>query len=524
MATPQLHRGGSNHQPSPSKKRLYPFFQVAIFVYVFAVGWILGGPVVRKHLQGIPDTSSVSDLHYSFLSMKEERKLETVPTIGIYNNNNNQKPRISRRSTTTTTTSADAKLDLFTATETNFLPRVLAFVFPQFHRDPINDRLWGDGFTDWDSLRHAPTHNRKGFAIPRPTELGYYNYTDTEPRKKQGELAKEYGIDGFLFHHYWFYDSAHPGPTLAAPLEAMLKDGYPNVPFALHWCASKWVNTWNGAVKPDFVFPEPNVLQKQYFPTNYTDDAITQHYNWLRQFFHHPNYIKVGDGKPLFMLYQKKPSSFPVLKRLTELAKADGFPGLYLMVGLTMPHAHLLPVPDPQQYDPPPQKFRGLLRQHFVRAVAYPNPSGWNEDRTFEIPGWCLDSQQPHAERVAEIAGIISSFDNTPRRSVAEAVLWSAKEPNQVVAQFRTSLIAALYYEACCFDESHRSRIPRNRDDRFIVINAMNEWAEGMALEPSDVYGRSFLEAIRDAKASVLESDCEVKALPEVAANANEVE
>ena len=33
-------------------------------------------------------------------------------------------------------------------------------------------------------------------------------------------------------------------------------------------------------------------------------------------------------------------------------------------------------------------------------------------------------------------------------------------------------------------------------DDRFILINAMNEWAEGMALEPSDVYGRKFLETI----------------------------
>ena len=29
-------------------------------------------------------------------------------------------------------------------------------------------------------------------------------------------------------------------------------------------------------------------------------------------------------------------------------------------------------------------------------------------------------------------------------------------------------------------------------DDRFIILNAINEWAEGMALEPSDVYGRNF--------------------------------
>jgi len=33
------------------------------------------------------------------------------------------------------------------------LPRVLAIVFPQFHRDDLNDRLWGAGFTDWDNLK-----------------------------------------------------------------------------------------------------------------------------------------------------------------------------------------------------------------------------------------------------------------------------------------------------------------------------------------------------------------------------------
>ena len=29
------------------------------------------------------------------------------------------------------------------------LPRVLAIVFPQYHRDPLNDKLWGKAFTDW---------------------------------------------------------------------------------------------------------------------------------------------------------------------------------------------------------------------------------------------------------------------------------------------------------------------------------------------------------------------------------------
>ena len=99
------------------------------------------------------------------------------------------------------------------------LPRILALYFPQFHPDPINDRLWGVNFTDWDSLRRAPKTNRLGYQIPRPTELGYYDLSDTasDVRRKQGELAREYGIDAFAYHHYWFYDEEYPGPNLETP-------------------------------------------------------------------------------------------------------------------------------------------------------------------------------------------------------------------------------------------------------------------------------------------------------------------
>ena len=74
---------------------------------------------------------------------------------------------------------------------------------------------------------------------------------------------------------------------------------------------------------------------------------------------------------------------------------------------------------------------------------------------------------------------------------------------------FRKSLDAALYYEACCFsDINDRLSKVQKDDDRFIVINAMNEWGEGMALEPSNVYGRKFLETIRDVKDDLSKSRC----------------
>ncbi|CAJ1965411.1 unnamed protein product [Cylindrotheca closterium] len=393
----------------------------------------------------------------------------------------------------------------------NFLlPRVLVLVFPQYHRDELNDKLWGEGFTDWDNLKKAPLQNRNGDHIPRPTELGYYDLTEKEPRQKQGALAKEYGIDGFVYHHYWFYDEEHPGPNLHQPLINMLADGHPDVPFALHWCAVKWMTTWSGQVSPNFVFKEPGVLQKQYFPIDPKDPKIEEHYKWLRQFFHHPNYIKVEGNKPLFMLYQKKPGAMVILKRLQELAMEDGFGGLMLTVGLTKNHDHLLPIQDKELV----RKFkveqdRVEKFQLYDKVVSYPNPSDWAANRTLEIPHWCRQNGHSN-KRLKDIAGIISSFDNTPRRNFDEANLFATGDPSEVVSRFEKSLHSALYYETCCFEDK---LLPTKHedDDRFVLINAMNEWAEGMALEPSDVYGRKFLEAIRDTKKELSEKKCSLE-------------
>lgn len=130
-----------------------------------------------------------------------------------------------------------------------------------------------------------------------------------------------------------------------------------------------------------------------------------------------------------------------------------------------------------------------------------------------EVPSWCkansAGGDKKSTGRARDIAGIISSFDNTPRRNYEDANLFSTGEPDEVVERFRRSLDSALYYEACCFPDIN-DRLSKNKkdDDRFILINAMNEWAEGMTLEPSDAYGRKFLEIIRDTKDSITNGGC----------------
>lgn len=75
-----------------------------------------------------------------------------------------------------------------------------------------------------------------GFPVLKPSETGPYDLMDVNIRRRHTCLAKEYGVDAFAYHHYWFYDDERQGnATLAAPLEAMLLDGQPDLPFMLHW-------------------------------------------------------------------------------------------------------------------------------------------------------------------------------------------------------------------------------------------------------------------------------------------------
>mmetsp|Transcript_16206 Transcript_16206/g.44868 ORF Transcript_16206/g.44868 Transcript_16206/m.44868 type:complete len:552 (+) Transcript_16206:54-1709(+) len=479
------------------------------------------------------------------------------------------------------------------------LPMTLVIYFPQYHRDPLNDRNWGENFTDWDSLRRTRRLNKLKQTIPRPLspkraralksrdelndlppQLKYYDLEDTEPRRIQGILAKKYGIDGFIYHHYWFYDESHRGPNLAKPLENMLKDGHPDVPFLLNWCAVKWVNVWMGKA----IFQttatkkyQPITLQEQFF--NATQEMIYEHYLWLKPFFEHPNYIRVN-GEPAFLLYYYDHRALPILESLRKFAMEDGFSGLHFIVGRSSHPEELYDTShlvdgqakmmtktaqtkdhvDPTKSESRTKSILGALSSvsgnslssllqlnisqreeweneeqtwnynPFNQTMTYPYPLKYLT-RPFENPAWCTDPTRVPEHDIhshhPEIIGVITAFDNTPRRRTKGATIWNtglkdtvSASPNDTIQRFAKSYSSALYYQKCCIDvarfrQQEKESIstgfelnPLETNDRFVAINAMNEWAEGMAIEPSNVYGYLWLETIKKVQETVQKQSC----------------
>jgi len=81
---------------------------------------------------------------------------------------------------------------------------------------------------------------------------------------------------------------------------------------------------------------------------------------------------------------------------------------------------------------------------------------------------------------------VMPGWDNTPRRVGAKngAMITVGSSPDEYRSWLSGILSAFRPYDA---------------EENFVLVNAWNEWAEGNHLEPSQKWGRAFLEATRDA-------------------------
>ena len=362
----------------------------------------------------------------------------------------------------------------------NDKPRLISFYLPQFHPIPENNHWWGKGFTEWTNVARARPLVKGHYQPHLPAELGFYDLRLPETRLAQANLARQYGIFGFCYYHYWFNGKR----LLQRPFDEVLKSGEPDFPFCVCWANENWTRRWNGE--------EQDVLMKQTYSA--ADDLA--HIRALIPSFQDPRYIKIN-GRPLILVYRV--SSLPQPRQTADIWRQEairaGFPDLYLCTVVSLAALDFDPtsIGFDAAVDFPPNcnhrtqpikpircRFRKLDRQarRFFRDPYCEHAILRYSDLATNI----MNRPEPQYKLFPCVA---PGFDNSARRKSGASIYvgstpevyrkWLDRSINQTQRRFE------------------------NRDERLVFVNAWNEWAEGNHLEPDQKWGHRYLEETKSA-------------------------
>ena len=349
--------------------------------------------------------------------------------------------------------------------------RVIAFYLPQFHPIPENDLWWGKGFTEWTNVGKA----RKlypGHYQPRvPADLGYYDLRVPETREQQADMAREYGVEGFCYWHYWFGNGKQ---LLEKPFNEVLSSGKPDYPFCLAWANESWKGFHHGLEKRQ-------VLIEQQYPS---EQDYIDHFYAVLPALKDSRYISVDD-KPLFLIFQplNLPDAAAFIALWQKLAQDNGLKGIHFVgqlysddkidevLSLGFDSVNLVRMYDYKKHRKQlPYLFREVLRFLFRT----PHIASYADAMKFFIG--------KSEERSTVYPTIIPNWDHTPRTG-----------RNGLVFHQSTPELFAEHLKAV-----ENVIADKKPEDRIVFIKSWNEWAEGNYMEPDLKYGRSYLERLKE--------------------------
>lgn len=369
--------------------------------------------------------------------------------------------------------------------------RPIAIHLPQFHPIPENDNWWGKGFTEWTNVAKARPLFKGHYQPHLPADLGFYDLRLPEARQAQADLARDYGIYGFCYYHYWFTGKR----VLARPVEEILKSKEPDFPFMLCWANENWTRRWDGGDK--------TVLLTQ----EYSREDDINHIRYLIPYFRDPRYIRV-DGKVVFGIYRS--SLFPDMQCTINTWREEcARVGIELYIfrfetfgegGKTYIESGFDAGAEFQPVSVTYQNYFKAKTEVEVRTISYrlryryykwlrdyeslrllkqglSSRINYNDYVDFVLRGYSYEKDYTCYPCVAP------SWDNTARRGI-DSVIFMDANPEKFKEWFNFHV---------------RNFVPPSREENFVFVNAWNEWAEGNHLEPCQKWGLSYLEAVRDS-------------------------
>ena len=363
---------------------------------------------------------------------------------------------------------------------------VAAYIWPAYTGDEVRTRIfWPEGMGEWQSVKNAvkkfPEHN-----WPRKPLWGYVNEADPYVMESQIEAAADHGVNVFVYDWYW-YDKR---PFL----ENCLNDGYlkaknnDKVKFYIMWANHNVNYTWDIRLShiQDNLIWDGAVDRKEF-------EIITN--RLIVKYFKHPSYYTI-DNKPVFMIYD-------LANLMKGLGAADetkaafdwfrnqsikaGLPGLHLQMTMWGETNFNLSGVDDSATASTSEivNLLGFDSMSHYQFVHFTNVNrDYNEIMEDVVKEW---SRIEKNYNIPYFPHISLGWDNNPR----------FKEPapdyvtNNIVKNNTPENVQIAFEKAKEYADHNTGQVP------LITVNSWNEWTETSYLQPDDLYGYGYLEAIK---------------------------
>lgn len=356
-------------------------------------------------------------------------------------------------------------------------PRIIALYLPQYHPFPENDEWWGKGFTEWTNVARAKPLFKGHYQPNIPADLGFYDLRLPIIREQQAELAREAGIEGFCYWHYWFGNGKQ---LMAEIIDEVIATGQPDFPFCLGWANHSWyAKNWN---TKDSGYRDKLLIEQTYLG----DDDIRKHYEYALKAFRDKRYIKVGN-KPFFSIFKAEETPNNFIELWNKWAKEDGFDGIYFVGNINAGE-------NASEYTAKgfcaviKNRIQGQIFTNSIRQTKSPKrllqramnfllrrPSHlfmYNDC----IKAY-IDENDDSREDV--IPTIIPNYDHSPR-SGRNGYIVHGSTPQLFARHVRNVL-----------------QIAQRKKNSIVMLRSWNEWGEGNYMEPDLRYGKQYLNILR---------------------------
>lgn len=345
--------------------------------------------------------------------------------------------------------------------------KFLSLYLPAYHRIELNDKAWGEGFTEWDNVRQGKKLFKQHYQPIVPFEENYYDLSRKEDIEKQIDIANQYNLDGFIFYHYWFGNNVK---ALEKPAEILRDEIDKSIEYCFCWANHSWLKSWHGK--------SGQIIAQQVYGEK---EEWINHINYLIPFFKDSRYIKI-DNRPVFYIYNmsdiKNKRMFDVWN---EILEENGFGKIYLIEFISSKNRELSyeKTDAVVEFEPLYTTFFDISKFNLFKRFICKKLKLLDFQDYDVLWRKIINRTRTYKGKTIYKGGFVG-WDNSARKGY-----------DCMIVKNNTPEKFGKYLEALI--NNNRA----NSSNEMIIINAWNEWSEGAYLEPDEKNKFAYLKEIQ---------------------------